>query len=199
MNQKDKKLIKKSALVMADQIASSIIGLNIAWGLSKVYYIAGMELRQERALEFVEMIRDNPDIFIKDILENQNFQDGFVYFFEKYIRERNEEKRQILKSIFLEFSETKNKVTYPLERMVHVTAQLGGKDIRVLKDVDMAKGNDQNYQIYGNTDENLESIFSLINLGILLEATGSRLGPVDAPFVIVSEFGKKYIEYLRNS
>ena len=33
MNEKDKQILKDSALVVADQIASTLPGLNIAWGL----------------------------------------------------------------------------------------------------------------------------------------------------------------------
>ena len=197
MQNKDKKIIIKSALVVVDQIASNIPGLNIVLGLSKALFGAGMELRQERVLEFVEMIQKNPNIFIKEILNDKSFQDGFVYFLEKYIRERNKEKRRVLCNIFLGFTKSENKDVYPLEKMIHTTTQLSELDIEVLKDVDMTKTDYKNYQVYGNEDRNLESIFNLINLGILLNNTVSRLGPVNAPFVNISEFGRKYIEYLK--
>lgn len=197
MQNKDKKIIKKSALVVADQIVSNIPALNIAWGLGKALFGAGMELRQERVLEFVEMIQKNPNIFIEKILNNKNFQDGFVYLLEKYIRERNEEKRRVLRNVFLGFTKSGNKDIYPLEKMTHTTTQLSELDIEVLKDVDVTKTDYKNYQVYGNEDRNLESIFNLINLGILLNNTVSRLGPVNAPFVNISEFGRKYIEYLK--
>ena len=197
MQNKDKKIIKKSVLVLTDQIVSSIPALNIAWGLCKSLFGTGMELRQERVLEFVEMIQKNPSIFIGEILNDKNFQDGFVYSLEKYIRERNKEKRRILRNIFLGFTKSENKNIYPLEKMIHTTTQLSELDIEVLRDVDMTKTDYKNYQIYGNEDRNLESIFNLINLGILLSNTVSRLGPVNAPFVNISEFGKKYIKYLK--
>ena len=197
MQNKDKKIIIKSALVVVDQIASNIPGLNIVLGLSKALFGAGMELRQERVLEFVEMIQKNPNIFIKEILNDKSFQDGFVYSLEKYIRERNKEKRRVLCNIFLGFTKSENKDVYPLEKMIHTTTQLSELDIEVLKDVDMTKTDYKNYQVYGNEDRNLESIFNLINLGILLNNTVSRLGPVNAPFVNISEFGRKYIEYLK--
>ena len=198
MENKDKKIIKKSALVVVDQIASNIPGLNIVLGLSKALFGAGMELRQERVLEFVEMIQKNPSIFIGEILNDKNFQDGFVYSLEKYIRERNKEKRKVLRNIFLGFTKSEYKEIYPLEKMAHTTTQLSESDIKVLKDVDVTKTNDKNYQIYGNDNKNLESIFNLINLGILLNDTGSRIGPVHAPFINISVFGSKYIAYLES-
>jgi len=198
MQTKDKKIIKKSALILADQIALNIPALNIAWGLTKALLGIGMELRQERVLEFVEMIQKNPSIFIKEILNDENFQDGFVFSLEKYIRERNEEKRRVLYNIFLGFTKSENKDSCPLEKMIHATTQLSELDIEVLKDVDVTRTDYKNYQVYGNSNTNLESIFNLINLGILLSNTVSRLGPVNAPFVYISEFGKKYINYLKN-
>lgn len=197
MEDKDIKIIKKSALVVADQIASSNPALNIAWGLCKALFGVGMELRQERALEFVQMIQKNPSIFITQVLNDKNFQDGFVYSLEKYIRERSDEKRKILGNIFLGFSESENKEIYPLEKMIHTTTQLSNLDIEILRDVDLSKKKDLNYQIYGNNNKYLENIFNLINLGILLNDTGSRVGPVNAPFVNISEFGEKYVEYLK--
>jgi len=196
MIKKDKKLLSKSALVVADQAISSVFGLNIAWGLCKAYFGTGMELRQERVVEFVEMIKDNPSIFIEDILKDVNFQDGFVYTLEKYIKERSSKKRLILKNVFLGFSEANNKEIYPLEKMVHTSIQLSEMDIKVLGDVNVDKTDDKNYQIYGNTDRSFENIFNLIYLGLLSNDTGSRIGPVDTPFVKISEFGKKYVKYL---
>jgi hypothetical protein len=92
MNSKDKILVKDSALVVAeavvDEIAKLLPGINIAWGLSKALYGAGMKLRQERVLEWVEMVRDNPSIFTEQILSDEKFQDGFVLALEKYIVEK---------------------------------------------------------------------------------------------------------------
>ena len=200
MNKKDKKLIEKSVMAIADGVVSKIPGLDVAWNLSKALFEAGMELRQERALEFVEMIKDNPDIFIKKILKEKSFQDGFVYTLENYIRERNEEKRAIVKNIFLGFTKAKSKDNYPLEKMIHTTTQLGGKDILVLKDVDFDRVNEKNYQIYGNKDKNVENIYNLINLSLLLNKTGNnRIGPtINAPYVSISRFGKRFIEYIKN-
>lgn len=87
-NEKNKQIIKDSALVIADQIASTLPGLNIAWNLSKALYGAGLKLREQRALEWVEMVRDHPSAFTELILKDAKFQDGFVYALERYIREK---------------------------------------------------------------------------------------------------------------
>lgn len=192
MNEKDKQILKDST----DVIVSAIPALNIAWGLSKALYGAGLKLRQQKALEWVEMVRDNPEIFTKELLTQEEFQDGFVFALEKYIIERNEEKRKVFKNIFLGYSSTSKKLLFPIEKYIHTLSQLNIKDINVLKDVDVSR-TDRNYQIYGNDNRNLSNIFTLINLGILHNDPSSRMGPVDAPFIWISEFGKEFIKYIK--
>ena len=87
--------------VLVDAIASSIPGLNIAWGLTKAYCGAGLRLRQERAIQYIELIRDNPDIFTEQLFQNELFQDAFVYGMENYIRLSLESKRDIAKKILI--------------------------------------------------------------------------------------------------
>ena len=193
MNEKDKQILKDST----DVIVSAIPALNIAWGLSKALYGAGLKLRQQKALEWIEMIRDNPGIFTHELLLQEEFQDGFVFALEKYIIERSEEKRRVFKDIFLGYASTSQKLLFPLEKYVHTLSQLNIDDINVLKDVDVSR-TDRNYQIYGNETKNLSNIFALINLGILHNDPSSRMGPVDAPFIWISEFGKEFIKYIKN-
>lgn len=195
MKGKDRQVVKSSI----DVIISAVPGLNIAWGLSKALYGAGLELRKQRALEWVERVRDNPSIFTKEILENEQFQDGFVFILENYIRERSEEKRKVLQSIFFGFTSSKNKETFALEKFTHTLNVISEEDISILKDVDVAKDqeSDRNYQIYGNTIKNIDNILNLINLGILSQDYSSRLGPTLAPFVRVTNFGKVFIKYIK--
>ena len=196
MNKKDKQIIKESALVVADQIVSSVPALNIAWGLSKALFGAGLKLRQQKALEWVEMVRDNPKIFTQKLLEQEEFQDGFVFALEKYLTERNEVKRGHFRNIFLGYAVAEQKSTFQLEKFIHTLSQMSFEDIRVLKDIDVSR-KDRNYQIYGNEVIHLVNIYNLINLGVLLSDPSSRLGPVNAPFVWISEFGLEFIKYLK--
>ncbi len=196
MNKKDKQIIKESALVVADQIVSSVPALNIAWGLSKALFGAGLKLRQQKALEWVEMIRDNPEIFTQKLLQQEEFQDGFVFALEKYLTERNEEKREHFRNIFLGYAVTEQKSTFQLEKFIHTLSQMSSEDIRVLREVDVSR-KDRNYQVYGNEAIHLVNIYNLINLRILLSDPSSRLGPVNAPFVWISEFGVEFIKYLK--
>ena len=202
MNAEDKILEKDSAMVLADAvvdgIANSIPGINIAWNLSKALYGAGMKLRQERALEWVEMVRDNPSIFTNEILSDSKFQDGFVYALERYLIERNENKRRIFRNIFLGFTQAEDIDKFPLEKFTHTLSQLSELDVEVLSDVKIEEDG-KNYQIYGTNSNRIEQIYNLINLGLLLDTTGSRIGqsPEDSPFVKPSIFGKEFINYIK--
>ena len=51
MNKKDTQIIKDSI----DIVISNIPGLSIAWGLSRALYGAGLKLREQKALEWVEI------------------------------------------------------------------------------------------------------------------------------------------------
>lgn len=191
MNEKDKQIASDSL----DVIISSIPGLNIAWNLSKALYGAGLKLRQQKALEWVEMVRDNRGIFTRTLLEQEDFQDGFVFSLEKYLIERNEKKREYFRKVFLGFAKSNEKPQFELERFFHVLSQLDENAIRNLKRVDIHTSN--SYQIFDDTKA-IESIYNLVNVGILFLDPSSRYGPVHSPFVYTSNFGRRFILHLEN-
>lgn len=198
MDKKDKQVTKDSALAVADAIAASLPPLALAWGLSKALYGAGLKLRQEKALEWVEMVQAHPEIFTKQLLEHADFQDAFVFALEKYLTERSEEKRASFRNIFLDYSQSSNRETFPLEKSIHTLSQLSEADILVLRDVDISR-EDKNYQIYGESKKNETQIYDLITAGILHNDPSPRIGPIAGPFVWVSEFGKEFIKYVLGS
>jgi len=190
-----KTFIKDGAIAAADAIVGKIPGLDIAWGLSKAYFGASLKLRQERALKWVEMVRDNPEVFTTQLLNDEQFQDGFVYALEKFISERNEYKRQIAKNIFLGFAVSSNKDKYPLEKYLFTLNQLSEADFKVLKDVDISR-QDLNYQVYPD-NRSLDNIYNLIQAGLLLQDHTARIaGDNRSPFVNISSFGKEFIRFI---
>jgi len=190
--------VSTTAMVLADGIAAVVPGLNIAWGLSKALYGKGLKLRQQRALEWVEMVRDNPEVFTEEMLRSESFQDGFVYCIEQYVAERNEEKRQYIKYIFLGYTRADDQEEFPLERLNAVLQQLSNRDIVVLKDAQNACANGS-CQIYGSTDKNIDNVFSLIHAGLLTQDITARFAAesgYNAPFVIISGFGDEFLKYM---
>jgi len=198
MKDKDKIIAKDAALVIAEEIVSIVPGLRLAYNLSKSLFGAGMKLRQQKVLEWVEMVKSNPSIITKQVLSDEGFQDGFAVALEKYLVERNEEKRRIFRNIFLGFAKAEDKTKFPLEKFIHTLSQMGELDIEVLGDVKIDEYG-ENYQIYGNNDNRIDNIYNLVSLGLLLNTTGTRGGidPKNSPFVKISMFGQEFIEYIK--
>jgi hypothetical protein len=131
-NQSDKNLVKRSALEVADAIASSIIGLNIAWALVKALSGNALELRQKRVLEFVEAIQNDPSTFNKNIVSTEEFQDGFVVAITEHIKLRDFVKRRVALKMFKEFAGSNDKVEFPLERFYDTLHKLSVSGIKTL-------------------------------------------------------------------
>lgn len=124
----DPNLIKRAI----DAALSSTPELSIAWGLCKALYGNAMELRQQRALEWVEMVRDNPSIFRKEILESPEFQDGFIVALEDYLKLRTLLKRAMARKIFTDFTRAENKEQFELERYNMTLRQLSPNSLKFL-------------------------------------------------------------------
>lgn len=193
MNDKDKQIVKDSALAAADGLIG-LGGLNIPWSLCKAYFGVSMKIRQKKALEFVEMIRDNPSVFIESVVSDEKFQDGFVVGLEEYLKERNKTKREIMKRIFLGFATSGDKEWFELERLYNALGLLNQGSLAVLRGVDVRR--QEFHQIYEGTTSKNENIYDLINAGILLSDYSSRFGPIKAPFVMVTNFGRKFMKYI---
>lgn len=210
MNKSDKQLLSSSAGVIADQVVSAaggaisadkialtVVGLGTAWGLTKALLGNAMKFREKRAVEWVEFVRDNPESFTEEVLGTEAFQDGFVYCFEQYLAERNEEKRRYIKNIFLGYTKAGAVEDFPLERLIMTSQQLSNTDIATLKDIDTTR-NDKNYQVYGNTDKNEDNIYNLIHLGLLNDSSdsGRITDGYPAPFVRSTAFAKEFVNYV---
>lgn len=124
MNKSDKNLLKRSAYALADSTASSIPGLAQAWALSKALYGNALELRQQRALEWVEAIQNDQSVFNESVVKSEEFQDGFIVGLEDYIKLRSFIKRRAALKIFREFTAVESKVDFQLERFNDVLAKI---------------------------------------------------------------------------
>jgi|GEM_PF-1489827 len=130
--QSDKNLIKRSAYALADSTASSTPILAQAWALSKALYGNALELRQQRALEWVEAISNDPSAFGQDLVSSEEFQDGFVVALEDYIKIRNHLKRRVALKMFKEFAAANNKVEFQLERFNDTLLKISSASIQTL-------------------------------------------------------------------
>lgn len=226
MNEKDKQILKDSALVVADHIADEIASkipiFNIAWGLSKALLGAGLKLRQQRALEWVEMVRDNPNVFSEEILQSESFQDAFVYSFEKYITERNETKRQIIKQVFLGYSQSQDLDQFEIERLISILSLVSKESLELLRLLDkvsstlvyknnklsehlktyLVKDSNDNPGKYNlSPGSNIREIWAeaeinLINIGILRAYTIPTYNGSNYQDYDLTKTGREFIKYI---
>lgn len=132
VSKSDRHLLKRSAYALADSTASSVPGLAQAWALGKALYGNALELRQQRALEWVESISSDPSTFNEAILNSEEFQDGFVVALEGYIKLRNYLKRRVALKVFGDFAASDNKMEFQLERFNDTLLKMSIASIQTL-------------------------------------------------------------------
>ena len=198
----DRNLTKRAAGHLADAsvdifVATTTPWLLPAWALVKALYGNALELRQKRAIEFIELIRDNPTVFNKQLLQSEDFQDAFAWSFEKYLIQRLQYKRIIMQQVFLGFAKA-NKPEFPIERIYTVIENLTFLDVAVFK-MALTKATqnpDKSFQVRGNTKKRLTEISTLIYQGLLIEERMARMDSVWSPYVTISEFGHQFAQFI---
>lgn len=185
----DKLLLEKVCEITADKvvdaIATTIPGINIAWNLSKAYFGRGMRLREQRALEWVEFVRDNLGQFSQKLFEQEEFQDCFVLLLEAYIKERAEKKRKIHQQLLLGLKEKNKKELekFEIEKMIWITNQISFDALNVLSFI---KSN-----ILEKIEEDVQKELSVFQDREGVE--GIRLEDITRARIIVSEYISKWI------
>lgn len=105
----------------------------LAWysaiGLFGVY----MQFNQHKVNEFVELIQRHPDVFLREVLEDPEFQEGFLITFRSYIQARREQKRKIIQRILIGFTSSSDKKHFEIEKLYSILDQLSLEDIEILK------------------------------------------------------------------
>jgi len=93
------------------------------------YYMA---CKQEELNEFVEFIKSHPDEFRKNIVESKEFRDGFVIFFQDYLKMRAQKKKAVAEQIFIEFAQYENKEEFELEKFDDALLKISVTSIEML-------------------------------------------------------------------
>lgn len=95
-----------------------------AWYSAIGLYGVYMQYNQDKLNEFIEFIRDNPNIFIQNIVKTDEFKEGFLITFQEFIKARGERKREIVKRIFLGFTTASDKENFRLEKLYSTLANI---------------------------------------------------------------------------
>jgi hypothetical protein len=225
MNNKDEQILNDTALAIADEIVSHVPGLGLAWGLCKALHGAGLRMRQQRALEWVEMIRDNPRIFTENLLKQEDFQDGFIFALEKYLAERNKEKRLLIQNIFFGFATSEQRARFELERLLNTASIISFEAVGLLSYIEknILPEMEEEYRMHNEqiiqrlsqkveerlgdekgerheTNELRDTVAELISLGIFRSWTESHNtigGGGSSLEYNLSIYGKKFLEYIK--
>ena len=99
----------------------------------KSLFSAAIDLRKDRAEDFLRTIGENAEKFTDEVLENEQVQDAFIHCFEEFIRERNEGKRKAIKRIFLGFVASNDKASFQIEKMTAILKLLSLEDLKILQ------------------------------------------------------------------
>ena len=231
MNEKDKDIIVTSWIATIDALVTYVCSQNpyflVAWSLCLVLGQANMKYREKRVVEWVENIKDNLSIFTAELLEDEIFQEWFVYLFQKYISERNIQKRKIVKNIFSGFTYTFNRWEFELEKLCNILNALSFEDLKILKiwadgsieQWDKSQGLSLEsysspplnslqigkYILHGMkwmnefTDEQYtyEKLKYLVSAGLLAQEIPKTTYHTDNSFTI-STFGKSFVQFIKD-
>lgn len=181
--------------------------LGIAVGMAVALFGPAIERRQDRATELIQYVKDHIGDFTPEILANEVFQDGFVLLMEKYIRERNEDKRLILQQILQGYIEAPNLLDYPLEEMTDLVARIRMSDVAVLRNAlreearhETGRASDDSRSFMLREDPN--AVSRLIYFGLLHEDR-SQNGPQIREFddknflyVWISPAGREFAKFV---
>jgi len=137
------------------------------WILVKGFYGALFDIKQEEINNFVSFIRENNEIFTREILKTKDFRDGFVITFEEYLKQRNENKRKIIQNIFLGFTKNNVKECFELERMYDLLNKISEYQMSLINKVKKEKQIIIKSNMRDVTKNNYEYLKYLEYLGIL--------------------------------
>lgn len=198
-SESDNNLAKRVIAGQVDATVSTVPGLAHAWALSQALLGNAAELRQNKAIEWIEMIRDNPSIFTKQVLETEEFQDAFASCFEDYIKERNDDKRILLQEIFKDYTSSRNPETYPLERFNEITKQITVEEAKRFSYLmHLSSEYPSGKPIPGEGP--VELVLHLISLGLLIRDDTPKFakeGKIEAPDVFISKLGTHYYQFIK--
>jgi hypothetical protein len=208
------KIVKGAVSGAVDALLSVNPAMAVAWGAIK----GGVaEARGERAVELLTFIEQNCTVVQ---FNDPSFVDGVGLTFEAYIRERNKQKRQTVKQIFLGFADAKDKERFQLERLYETTKLISNEQLVALNLFKDSNGLEVSSDDRGKTFEHdlAEGIRSLSSLGLVnvdlhveveaeeemegdmedgIHGTG-RLVPIlrKSEYAELTSFGEEFLSYL---
>jgi hypothetical protein len=184
--------------------------LGIAVGMAVALFGPAIERRQDRAKELIQYVKDHIADFTPEILGDEAFQDGFVLLMERYIRERNDDKRAILQRILRGYISAPDLLDYPLEEMTDLVSRIRMADVAVLRGALQEEAKYEASRTGGDPKsfmlrEDPNAVSRLIYFGLLHEdrtTNGPQVREYDDKnflHVWVSPAGREFANYINQS
>lgn len=188
-------------------VASSVnVGLGAAVGMAAALFGPAIERRRNRAEHLIKFVEENINKISSAVLDDKIFQDGFVFLLEKYIRERNDDKRLILQQILLGYTKAPSLLDYPLEEMSELVVRIRMSDVEVFRQAlkeEAKNGIKQDGRRFSYVlREDPNAVSRLVYFGLLHEdraKNGPQIREYDDKnflYVWVTPTGRQFAEYL---
>ncbi len=135
-----KEIVKKFSENIASNSADAmVLGSSASLEITALYIVSksllgtAFELRKDRVREFFHFTNKHLDKFTREVLEDEQIQDGFVYILQQYITERNKYKRDAILAILLGFVGSNDRENFELEKLNSVLKLVSVEDIEIIK------------------------------------------------------------------
>ncbi len=100
--------------------------------LAKSHFEQAIRLQTQKTLEAFRFIYNNRDVFTKQVIQSDDFQEGFLSWFNQYLILRGKEKRLGALVLFRTFAETEDESSFPLERFMDTLHKISSPALRAL-------------------------------------------------------------------
>jgi hypothetical protein len=183
--------------------------LGIIVGMAAAYFGPAIARRKDKAEDLIRYVQDNISLFTPEILADEVFQDGFIVLMEKYIRERNDDKRLILQKILLGYIEAPNLLDFPLEEMTDLVSRIRMSDVAILRSALIEEAEDNERKESGDVRsfmlrQDPNAVSRLIYFGLLHEdrtTNGPQIREYDEKNFLnvwVSPSGRAFSNYIKD-
>jgi len=206
--------VKNFIIPAVDSLVAQQPELTPHWILVKGFYGALFDIREERINELVKFFQKNKKVFIKEIVETEEFKEIFVITFENYLKQRNEKKRKIIQNIFLGFSKIINEGHNPfeIERMYDLLNKMSIIDIKTLKEIEKEETVEVKYENGEPLNDDYNTFRYLEYLGLLdrtsrkevetkvnamFDSSTAKSSLSEIDFFSLSYFGECFIKFIK--